>query len=214
MTANRQIGEALFTVERGWITRHAASGVDQLVPLAAVELPGRHMLHNVLAAVAVASLAGVAQSAMRAGLAEFRGLEHVMEPAGTVGRVRFINDSKATNVESACRSIEAFDHVVAIIGGRFKGGDLRDLREPLRAHATAVVAIGEAAARVRDAVGDVTPVDEARSMGEAVGVAHRRAWPEGVVLLAPACASFDWFVDYAERGRVFKEEVARLGIVA
>jgi UDP-N-acetylmuramoylalanine--D-glutamate ligase len=214
MTANHRLGEALFTVEGGWVTRGTASGVDRLVPLAAVELPGRHMLHNVLAAVAVASLARVTPSAMRSGLVGFLGLEHVMEPAGTIGSVRFINDSKATNVESACRSIEAFDKVVAIIGGRFKGGELRELREPLREHATAVVAIGEAAARVRDAVGDVTPVDEAHSMGEAVGVAHRLAWPDGVVLLAPACASFDWFVDYAERGRTFKEEVARLGIEA
>ena len=137
-----------------------------------------------------------------------------MEPAGQVGGVRFINDSKATNVESAARSIEAFDGVVALIGGRFKGGDLRELREPLRAHARAVVAIGESAGLVRDAVADVVPVEIAGSMREAVALGYRRARPDGVVLLAPACASFDWFGDYAERGRAFKEEVGRLGIDA
>jgi UDP-N-acetylmuramoylalanine--D-glutamate ligase len=135
-----------------------------------------------------------------------------MEPAGAIGGVRFINDSKATNVEAAARSVEAFDGVVALIGGRFKGGDLGELRGPLRAHARAVVAIGESAAQVRDAVGDVVPVETAASMRDAVRAAHRLAKPDGVVLLAPACASFDWFSDYAERGRAFKEEVAKLGI--
>ena len=214
LTPGARLGEAQFTVEGGWIVRRTSAGVDPLVPLEAVELPGRHMLHNVLAAVAVASVAGAPGSAMAAGFTGFRGLEHVMEPAGQVGGVRFINDSKATNVESAARSIEAFDGVVALVGGRFKGGDLRELREPLRAHARAVVAIGESAGLVRDAVGDVVPVEIAGSMQEAVALGYRRARPDGVVLLAPACASFDWFGDYAERGRAFKEEVGRLGIDA
>lgn len=214
LTPGARLGEAQCTVDGGWIVRRTSAGVDRLVPLEAVELPGRHMLHNVLAATAVASIAGAAPAAMAAGLAGFHGLAHVMEPAGQVGGVRFINDSKATNVESAARSIEAFDGVVALIGGRFKGGDLRELREPLRAHARAVVAIGESAGLVRDAVGDVVPVDIAGSMQEAVELGYRRARPDGVVLLAPACASFDWFGDYAERGRAFKEEVGRLGIDA
>ena len=214
LTPGAPLGEAQFTVDGGWMVRRTSAGVDPLVPLEAVELPGRHMLHNVLAASAVASIAGAAPAAMTAGLAGFHGLEHVMEPAGQVGGVRFINDSKATNVESAARSIEAFDGVVALIGGRFKGGDLRELREPLRAHARAVVAIGESAWLVRDAVADLVPVEIAGSMQEAVALGYRRARPDGVVLLAPACASFDWFGDYAERGRAFKEEVGRLGIDA
>ena len=123
-----------------------------------------------------------------------------------------MNDSKATNVESALRSIESFDRdLVPIIGGRFKGGDFGLLREPLRTRAKAVVAIGEARTLVREAL-------ERRRDGPRSGVLRRRrslvrtriAKPAGVVLLAPACASFDMFHDYAERGRAFKEEVARI----
>jgi UDP-N-acetylmuramoylalanine--D-glutamate ligase len=188
-----------------------AASVDRLVPIAAIELTGRHMLHNVIAATATAWLAGVTPQAMIAGLKGFTGLEHVMEPVARIGGVRFVNDSKATNVEAARRSIESFDSgVVAIVGGRFKGGNLRELREPLATRGRAVVAIGEAAPLVRDAVAGVVPVIDAGSMDEAVIRGYAAAGDDGVVLLAPACASFDWFRDYAERGRVFKEAVRRL----
>jgi UDP-N-acetylmuramoylalanine--D-glutamate ligase len=148
---------------------------------------------------------------MQRGLRGFHGLEHVMEPAGEIGGVRFVNDSKATNIEAARKSIESFDAgVVALVGGRFKGGDLRQLAEPLRQRGRAVIAIGESAALVRDALVPTVPVIAAGSMREAVERGYDAAKPDGIVLLAPACASFDWFRDYAERGRVFKEEVARL----
>jgi UDP-N-acetylmuramoylalanine--D-glutamate ligase len=125
--------------------------------------------------------------------------------------VRFINDSKATNVVSALHSIESFERdLVPIIGGRFKGGDLRLLRGALAARARGVVAIGEAAPLVKDALGDVVRVEIVPSFGAAVERAYEMARPQGVVLLAPACSSFDMFRDYAERGRRFKEEVARL----
>ena len=129
----------------------------------------------------------------------------------SVDGVRFVNDSKATNVESALRSIESFERgLVVIVGGRFKGGDMGLLREPLRARAKAVVAIGEARGLVREVLGDVVDVHEASSFREAIDEAFARAKPSGVVLLAPACASFDMFHDYAERGRRFKEEVTRV----
>jgi UDP-N-acetylmuramoylalanine--D-glutamate ligase len=169
------------------------------------------MLDNVMAAAAVSWLAGVDPRAMTAALGGFRGLEHVMEPAGEIGGVRFVNDSKATNIEAARRSIESFPGgVVAIVGGRFKGGDMRELIEPIRIHGRAVVAIGEAAPLVHEALEGVVPLLDARSMQEAVERAYGAAAPDGIVLLAPACASFDWFRDYAERGRAFKEEIARL----
>jgi UDP-N-acetylmuramoylalanine--D-glutamate ligase len=134
-----------------------------------------------------------------------------MEVVAEVGSVRFVNDSKATNVEAAVRSLESFERgVVAIVGGRFKGGDLRLLREPVRRRARAVVAIGEARPQVRDALDGAAPVHDAVSLRDAVRQAYELAQPDGVVLLAPACASFDMFRDYAERGRQFKEEVARL----
>jgi UDP-N-acetylmuramoylalanine--D-glutamate ligase len=200
-----------FVVDGDWIVKRTAAGAEPLFPVAAVELTGRHMLNNVLAATAAASIAGVTPGAMTDALRGFRGLEHVMEPVGEIGGVRFVNDSKATNVEAARRSIESFPGgVVAIIGGRFKGGDLRQLREPLWAVGRAVVAIGEAAPLVRDALTGVVPVIEAVSMREAVERGHEAAAPGGVVLLAPACSSFDWFRDYAERGNAFKAEVERL----
>ena len=200
-----------FVVDGDWIVRRTGTEIERLIPLGAVELTGRHMLNNVLAAAAATYLAGARPQAMVDALRGFRGLPHVMEPAGQVGGVRFVNDSKATNVEAARRSIESFDHgVVAIVGGRFKGGDLRDLREPLTARGRAAIAIGESTPLVRAALSDVVPVIAAASMREAVEEGFKAAQPDGVVLLAPACSSFDWFRDYAERGETFKREVELL----
>jgi UDP-N-acetylmuramoylalanine--D-glutamate ligase len=198
-------------IEDGWIVNRRAAAADRLVPLDAIHLLGPHLVGDVMAAATVGAIAGAAPSAMTAAVDGFRGLEHAMELVADVGGVRFVNDSKATNLESARRSIESFDRdLVPIIGGRFKGGDFRLLRDPLRMRARAVVAIGEARTLVRDALGGVLPVHEAASLDEAVAQAYALAAPAGVVLLAPACSSFDMFRDYAERGRRFKEAVARL----
>ncbi len=200
-----------FVVEGEWIVRRTGTDVERLIPLDAVELTGRHMLNNVIAATAVAHIVGTKPDAMSAALVGFHGLEHVMEPVATIGGVRFVNDSKATNVEAARRSIESFaSGVVAIIGGHFKGGDLRELAVALRAHGHGAVAIGDATDAVVEAVSPAVAVERAGSMREAVERAYGVARPGGVVLLAPACASFDWFSDYAARGRAFKDEVARL----
>ena len=122
-----------------------------------------------------------------------------------------MNDSKATNIAAARAAIECFDDgLVVIMGGQFKGGDLSELVPSLSARATAVVAIGEARTRLREAFGAVVSVQEAGTMGEAVRLAFAAARPGGTVLLAPACASFDMFSDYAERGGAFKREVDRL----
>jgi UDP-N-acetylmuramoylalanine--D-glutamate ligase len=197
-------------VERDFIWQRTSEGPTPLVPLASIELAGRHMLSNVAAASAICLAAGASGESMARALCGFTGLEHVMEPVATVGGVRFVNDSKATNVDAAGRSIESFDGVVAIIGGRFKGGAFEDLRQPLAERGKGVVAIGEAKSMVRRALADVVPVVDAESMSEAVAKALDLARPDGVVLLAPACSSFDMFVDYADRGRAFKEAVRQL----
>jgi len=198
-------------VENGWIVDRRGPRTDRLVPLTAIRLLGPHLVSDVMAAATVGSIAGAAPAAMTAAVESFGGLEHAMELVAEVTGVRFVNDSKATNVESALRAIESFDGgLVPIIGGRFKGGDLRVLRAPLAARAKAVVAIGEASSLVREALADAVDVHAAGSLEEAVAIAFDLAKPAGVVLLAPACASFDMFRDYAERGRRFKEEVARL----
>ena len=194
------------------IVRRRRDGADQvLVPLSAVRLLGRHLLADVVAAAAVASIAGVDPDAMTRAVEQFTGLEHALEPVGDVGGVRFVNDSKATNVEAALRAIQSFDPgLVVVLGGRFKGGDFGDLRDALRERRASVVAIGEAAPLVREALAAAVPVHFASDMGGAVRTAFALASPGETVLLAPACSSFDMFRDYAERGRVFKGEVAQL----
>jgi UDP-N-acetylmuramoylalanine--D-glutamate ligase len=199
------------SVKDGVVWHRTSEGDVALVPLAAIELHGRHMRSNVVAASAISHLAGASPDAMTRALAGFTGLEHVMEPVAEVHGVRFVNDSKATNVEAAGRSIESFDRVVAIVGGRYKGGRFEDLAGPLRTHGRAVVAIGEARPMVQAALGATLAVEEAADMADAVRRAYALATPDGVVLLAPACSSFDMFSDYAARGRAFKEEVLRLG---
>jgi UDP-N-acetylmuramoylalanine--D-glutamate ligase len=199
------------TVDGGWIVDRRDGRSERLVPLDAIHLLGPHLVYDVMAAATVGAIAGAAPAAMTAAVEAFGGLEHAMELVAEIGGVRFVNDSKATNVESALRSIESFDEdLVAIVGGRFKGGDLRRLREPLAARARAVVAIGEARPLVREALAGAVEVHEGATLRDAVDTAFELARPGGVVLLAPACSSFDMFRDYAERGRRFKEEVARI----
>jgi UDP-N-acetylmuramoylalanine--D-glutamate ligase len=198
-------------VDGGWIVERRAAEIAPLVPLDVIHLLGRHLVDDVLAAASVAAIAGVSPAAMTAAVDAFRGLEHAMELVTDRDGVRYVNDSKATNVEAALRSVESFDsNLVPIMGGRFKGGDLRLLRVPLASRAKAVVTIGEAAPLFAEALAGAVAVHAAGSLREAVAIASRLAAPSGVVLLAPACASFDMFADYAERGRRFKEEVARL----
>ena len=198
-------------VDEGWIVSRHHGAAARLVPLTAIHLLGPHLVNDVMAAATVGTIAGASSGAMTRAVDGFRGLEHAMELVAEVQGVRFVNDSKATNVESALRSIESFDRdLVPIVGGKFKGGDLRLLRAPLQARAKAVVAIGEARPLVREALADVVPVHEADSFDAAIRRAFELAQPSGVVLLAPACASFDMFRDYAERGRKFKEFVGAL----
>ncbi len=204
--------DAGTVVEDGWIVdREAGQASRRLVPLDVIHLLGPHLVNDVMAAATVGAIAGAAPAAMTAAVDAFHGLEHAMELVAEIGGVRFVNDSKATNVDAALHSIESFGSgLVPIIGGRFKGGDLRLLREPLSARARAVVAIGEARGRVKEAFAGAVEVREAETFEAAVREAFALAKPHGVVLLAPACASFDMFRDYAERGRRFKEEVRKL----
>jgi UDP-N-acetylmuramoylalanine--D-glutamate ligase len=125
--------------------------------------------------------------------------------------VRFVNDSKATNIEASRRAVESFgDGVVVVLGGRFKGGDFRDLLPPLVERHATVVSIGESRPLIREALGSAVALREAEDMSSAVRQAFASASPGQTVVLAPACSSFDMFRDYAERGRVFKQEVRKL----
>ena len=184
---------------------------ETLFPISSVRLPGSHLLLDMLAASAAARLLGVPTEAVNRAAAEFRGVEHVLERVAEISGVVFFNDSKATNVDAARKSLEAFDRpVLAILGGRYKGGDFRDLREALGRRGKAVMAIGEARGLVAEALALVVPVVLCDSLREAVDRAFTAASPGDVVLLAPGCSSFDMFQDYAERGRAFKREVRSL----
>ena len=184
------------------------------MPLSAVKLLGRHLLADVLAAAAVASLAGVAPDAMTRAVEGFTGLEHALEPVAEIGGVRFVNDSKATNIESARRAIESFGTgLVVIIGGRFKGGDFGDLRD-------ALVARGgdrwSRSAKPRRCVHEA--LEPARRRCTTPPTWSPRCGPRSRVGAAGQHGAARAGVrelrhvrDYAERGRVFKREVRAAG---
>jgi UDP-N-acetylmuramoylalanine--D-glutamate ligase len=200
------------TVAGDSVVERSAAGDQPLVPLSAVRVPGDHILSDVLAATAISRLAGATADGITAAVRAFTGLEHAMQLVGDVAGVHFVNDSKATNIVSAKRSFESVPSgLVAILGGRYKGGDFRDLREALRGRARAVVAIGECTPRIEDALADLLPVHRASSMDDAVSAAFGLAVPGDTVVLAPACSSFDMFASFADRGRAFMQAVARLG---
>jgi UDP-N-acetylmuramoylalanine--D-glutamate ligase len=201
----------LALARRGLARKMTFSAAAPLVPLSSIRLIGKHLVADVMAAATVAKIAGVPEAAMVRAVESFTGLEHALEPVTTVQGVHFINDSKATNVDAAKRAIESFDKgLVVIMGGRFKGGDLRLLREPLEARRATVVAIGEAQPLIQAAFEGMVRVETAASLADAVRVGYVLAQPGGSVVLSPACASFDMFRDYAERGAAFKQEVRKL----
>ena len=207
-----RVAEGVQVTGDGIAHRSAGGAEECLVPMSAVRVPGRHLLGDVAAAAAVGLLAGVDAGAMTRAVRSFTGLEHTLELVAEIGGVRFVNDSKATNVAAARAAIECFGPGLAVIlGGRFKGGRFEDLRAPLAARGAAVVAVGEARARVRRALEPAVAVREAGTMDEAVRRAAGLARPGGAVLLAPACASLDMFEDYAARGAAFRSAVAALG---
>jgi len=200
-----------IVLEGDTIVRRAGLEREPLIPVSSIRLIGPHLVADVLAAAAIAWLAGVGAAAMTRAVEGFSGLEHALEPAGEIGGVRFVNDSKATNIDAAKRAIESFDAgVVVILGGKFKGGDFRDLLAALESRRATVVAIGESRPLIAEALGGRVAVHEAADMSAAVRTAFASAAPGGTVVLAPACASFDMFRDYAQRGHAFKQEVRRL----
>ncbi len=203
-------GDGAF-FEGGLARLRRAGREETLFARSDVVLPGAHLAGDLLVAAAAARLLGATAEAIARAVRGFRGVEHVLEHVATVDGVAYYNDSKATNVEAARRSLEAFtEPVVAILGGRYKGGDFGELAPALREHGRKLIAIGEASERIEAALAEVVSVERCVSLGEAVSRAHAAAHPGDVVLLAPACSSFDMFQDYADRGRAFKAEVRRL----
>ena len=174
-------------------------------------LPGRHNLENVLAALTMMRAGRFDWGKTLAGLRAFQGVEHRLERVAAIHGVTYYNDSKSTNIDSLRVALESFDApLVLIAGGRGKGADYRVLRQLVGRRVKRMVTLGEDAPLLEEAFGDLVPAERAATMDDAVRRAASHAQPGGVVLLSPACASFDMFRDFEERGRVFKEHVRRL----
>jgi UDP-N-acetylmuramoylalanine--D-glutamate ligase len=172
-------------------------------------LQGPHNAQNALAAIAVARALGIAEADIDRGLASFTGLPHRMERIATIGGVAFVNDSKATNPDSAAPALAAFPRIHWIVGGKPKGDDLTACA-PHFGNVVRAYTIGEAGPRFAELLAPHMPVEQAGTLDRAVALAAAAATAGDVVLLSPACASFDQFGDYEERGRAFARAVEAL----
>jgi UDP-N-acetylmuramoylalanine--D-glutamate ligase len=176
-----------------------------------VPLVGEHNLENVLAAVAATRLAGADAAAVAKGVRSFAGVEHRLEFVTEIGGVRYYNDSKATNVDATLKALDAFPgRILVILGGKDKGSDYTVLQKPLREKAVLALLIGAAAEKIDQQIAGSVAIELAGTLERAVETASHAARPGDVVLLAPACASFDQFQSYEHRGRVFKDLVRQL----
>lgn len=179
-----------------------------VMPVADVGLRGAHNIDNVLATMTVAGCYGVSSESLSETIRKFHGVEHRIEYVATVNGIRFFNDSKATNVDSSIKAVESFDgNIIIILGGRDKGSPYAPLVDAMASRVKHVLLIGDTGNRIAEAIGGRLPVSRAASMPDAVKQGVTVGVPGDVVLLSPACASFDMFDNYEQRGKVFKEAV-------
>lgn len=185
--------------------------VHEICRRAEMRLLGLHNVENVLAAATIGFLCGCSLDAIRRVLATFPGLEHALEFVRERQGVRYVNDSKGTNVDATLKALESVEQPLWLIaGGKDKGGDFSRLKGALQRHAKGIITIGEAAPLIEAALGSTVSVQRAGSLKEAVQTAAAQAADGDLVLLSPCCASFDMFVDYQDRGRQFKALVQAL----
>jgi UDP-N-acetylmuramoylalanine--D-glutamate ligase len=191
------------------------SSEREIMPLAEVPLRGAHNLENVLAGVAIGILVGCHPEQVRHAVRIFKAVEHRLEFVARFAGVDYYNDSKATNVDATIKALEAFPasvHLHLIIGGKDKGSDYTALNDLLRQRVKRVYTIGAAAAKIESQIRGATEIDHSETLENAVRRASESAVAGDVVLLAPACASFDQFQSYEHRGRAFKEKVHSLAM--
>jgi UDP-N-acetylmuramoylalanine--D-glutamate ligase len=206
----KRVAQGVFLQDQQIVFRHYGDEIP-LARLDEISLRGAHNVENVLAGCAASYLGGADPASIAAGVKSFRGVEHRLEFVAEIGGVEYFNDSKATNVDAARKAIEAFPgRLIVILGGKDKGSPYLPLREALHQRARLVILIGAAAEKIAADLGDVVPIERAGSLDRALDVARAHARPNDVVLLAPACASFDQFDNFEHRGRTFKELVAKL----
>jgi UDP-N-acetylmuramoylalanine--D-glutamate ligase len=211
-SAKRQIKQGAFVYGDGiyFVSREGAKA-EPVMPVAEIPLVGAHNVENVLAAVCAARLAGVSSEVIRKAVAEFKAVEHRLEFVREFEGVQYFNDSKATNVDATVKAVEAFEGGVwLILGGKDKDSDYGTMADLLRERVKGVITIGSAAEKIERQLAGVVKIERAETIDKAVRQARESARAGDVVLLAPACASFDQFENYGQRGRVFKELVAGL----
>ena len=184
---------------------------EPILPVSEIPLKGSHNVENVLAAVAIARLQGVSAEAIRSAVRDFKAVAHRLELVRTRNGVEFYNDSKATNVDAAMKAIAAFPRGVhLILGGKDKDSDYTAMNALLRDRVAVVYTVGSAAEKIERQLAGVVKMEPAGTLEEAVARAAKAAVPGDVVLLAPACSSFDQFRNYEHRGEAFREVVAGL----
>ena len=204
-----EVDDGVFVAAREMIWRDGSR--EEKFPLSRVKIHGVHNVENMMAAIAAAKSAGVSASAIQKVLEEFPGLEHRLEFVREKDGVRYYNDSKGTNVGAVVKSLASFSGpVILLAGGVDKGGDYGILRQEIRQKVRRLVLFGEAQEIIARALGDLTETVIVENLEAAVGDAFAHARAGEVVLLSPACSSFDMFRNYAERGQVFKSLVQAL----
>ena len=197
--------------ENGWIVSDMDGHKCRVCEISQIGIKGVHNLENAMAAVAAALLYGCDPSVIESALKKFTGLEHRLESVRNLDGVRYINDSKGTNVGAVLKSLESFNEPLLLIaGGRDKGSDFSSLRPLIKEKVKNLILIGEARDKIAEAIGGMTNTSFASTLEEAVSIAHREAVKGDIVLLSPACASFDMFKNFEDRGRKFKEIVWKL----
>ena len=185
--------------------------IEPILPVEKIPLKGSHNIENVLAAVCAAKLAGASTEAIAGAVGKFHAVEHRLEYVATANGVDYYNDSKATNVDAAAKAIAAFPGCIhLILGGKDKNSNYADLSDLLRKRVKAVYTIGSAAAKIESQIRGIVPIVSSETLDKALAAANKAARPGDIVLLAPACSSFDQFENYEHRGRVFKSLVLEL----
>jgi UDP-N-acetylmuramoylalanine--D-glutamate ligase len=187
------------------------TGAEERFPLARVKIQGVHNVENLMAAIAAAKAAGVAQAAVQNAIENFAGLEHRLEFVREKNGVRYYNDSKGTNVGAVIKSLASFSApIILLAGGVDKGGDYAPLADELRRTVKKLILFGAAKEKIRATLGHLTETVVVESLDAAVREAAASARQGDVVLLSPACSSFDMFRDYTERGKKFRSLVQEL----
>jgi UDP-N-acetylmuramoylalanine--D-glutamate ligase len=219
-STTKKLNEGAF-VESGFLKTNINGKGWDIINISEISIRGEHNLQNAMAATLAAQAMGVSPAYIRSTLRNFKGVEHRQEFVREFNGIKYVNDSKATTVEAVLRALSAFSEpIILILGGKDKGNDYSTMIDVVKQKVRAIVAVGYSAEKIVKSFTKVVPVERVDTIGNeipnvvsmqktietATALAHRG----DIVLLSPACTSFDWFTDYEERGRVFKSAVLSL----